>query len=685
MSNTTPELRRHEIVRAGAGAGKTYTLTHRVTDIAEEVRNSEKRWPRVIVTTFTRKATQELRERLMLLAMNEKPHLVEFINSRSNLSVSTIHGVLDLYLKRYGAKIGLDPSYMVVGPAQSLKLAKQVLRETVFEIQGDDLLETIPFTRLVEMVRFLDEVWTQEPDAKPFDEKDMAEIFSQTASKLALESVSVARRIEAISEHKGWLEIAERFEALGKILNAGDWISNRSNVELTLEFRMPSKTAKGGPDLDTAEEATRVRDEIKSLLDEKFDPALWKSHASLFVRIEKVARRFSELFQKTKRERGYMEIGDLEALAMQCARLYPETADAFSRDWDHWLIDEYQDTSPFQVELLKKLMGDRPGFIVGDPQQSIYLFRGARSEVFAEKETEIVQGGGIQRLLTVNRRSRPEYLHFVNDFFSKLDPPFIEMDPHLEGKVVDPKTVVAHVFAAPEDDETDHELDAIVAHVQTLLAGGTRPEEIAVLGRTNKVLNDVADALSAMRVPTHLHSSGEFFDRREIRDAIALFKFLVNPHDSFNLIEVLRTPWFRVEDEAIIEAVKSRPSSYWAALMAKASNDGIRFEAIERLKSAIEMTARIGLRGAFKATLIDSGFVDFSHRHDASGRRESNLWKFITQLENEEVKPGFNPLSFISASLTELKLDEANSEGDAVAAVEPDRVNLMTIHASKGL
>ncbi|HVK59960.1 MAG TPA: UvrD-helicase domain-containing protein [Bdellovibrionales bacterium] len=688
MSNTTPELRKHEIVRAGAGAGKTYTLTHRVTDIAEAVRQAEGRWPRIVVTTFTRKATQELRERLMLLALKEKPELADFVNSRSNLAVSTIHGVLDLYLKRYGARLGLDPSYKVIGPAQALKLAKQVMRDVLFETKGDDLLETIAFTRLVSIARFLDGVWSQDPNATPFTEADMRRTFERMTGELANRAARVGKRLSNESEHKGWAELGERFDVFAKILSSNDWEGRRSSFELTLDFRMPSKTAKGAPDLDLAEEAAALKKDFQDLLDEKFDPALWRSHAQTFARIEIVARKFSETFRLLKRQNGFMEISDQENLAMECARLYPETATSFSQDWDHWLIDEYQDTSPFQVDLIRMLMGDRPGFIVGDPQQSIYLFRGARSEVFAEKEDEIQKSGGQRRLLTVNRRSRPEFLYFVNDFFSMTEPPFTKMDPFLENKSVDNSITVANVFAAPEpseDDDRDFEIDTIVAQVQELLKNGSRPDEIAILGRTNKTLSEVAEALDRHRVPVHVHSSGEFFDRREIRDAIALYKFLVNPHDGFNLIEVLRSPWFKVSDDILGEASRVKGASRWTTLVVRADSDTKGFEAILRLREAIEDTTKLGLSAAFKKALIAAGFIDLSHHHDASGRRESNLWKFISQLESEEVRPGFNPLGFVTSALTELKIDVPNSEGDAVAAVEPDRVNLMTIHSSKGL
>ena len=67
------------------------------------------------------------------------------------------------------------------------------------------------------------------------------------------------------------------------------------------------------------------------------------------------------------------------------------------------------------------------------------------------------------------------------------------------------------------------------------------------------------------------------------------------------------------------------------------------------------------------------------------GRRESNIWKLLARLESEEGRAGFNPLAFVAGTVSEMKLEDGNSEGDAVTALEPNRVNLMTVHGSKGL
>ncbi|MCB0392891.1 MAG: UvrD-helicase domain-containing protein, partial [Bdellovibrionales bacterium] len=142
-----------------------------------------------------------------------------------------------------------------------------------------------------------------------------------------------------------------------------------------------------------------------------------------------------------KQKLGQLEMKDLEYISIQALRDFPEVGAAFASEWDYWLIDEFQDTSPAQVELLHQLIGKKPVFFVGDPQQSIYLFRGARSEVFAEEENSILQRSGQLSELKKNYRSQPELLLFFNDFFKQFDQKFLEMEPRESAK--SHQTVVA--------------------------------------------------------------------------------------------------------------------------------------------------------------------------------------------------------------------------------------------------
>ena len=712
-------LKSHEIVRAGAGAGKTYALTHKVADLAADFQAKNGRMPRVIVTTFTRKATGELRERLMVLALDEKPALIDFVNSRSHLVVSTIHGVMDLYLKRYGANLCVDPGYKIIGASEASKIARQVLRQIVLGNQEfSHLLESYQFNRIVSLVRKLDSLRYENPGVKPFALGDFEALFQIRGADLAKRLQEAAARIREETDKEAWVQHAELFEGLGALLTRGKWNVNRPFfISAKSDLKQPRKPNKADHPVSetTLEFLKEVRKSINEFVEPVYDPAAWDIFASNFEIFEKIAGEFHDQFHKAKLTEGLLEISDLEHLAMACIRKHPETAEAFWREWDYWLIDEYQDTSPFQVELLRHLTGESPNFVVGDPQQSIYLFRGARSEVFGARQAQIAQGGGSQRLLKMNRRSAPELLLFMNDFFKRLDPPFEEMEPFFRaGQSLEPKKVVATIYIgtptserleeaaagdadgdpeegatekidepSEDDPKNEQELRAIVFHIQKLIAAGAKPEEICVLARTNKVLVDVANRLSDAHLPTHVHAASGFYDRRETRDALALLKFLVNPHDNFNTIEVLRSPWFKTPDKTLVKFTR-RVESVWQTLTQnfEASDD---FRSILRLQNLLQESRSFGLSEAFKRGLIEAGFIDLSHFHDVSGRRESNIWKLLSRLQQDECQPGFNPLAFISSSRVDIKMDEGNSEGDAVAAVEPNRINLMTVHASKGL
>lgn len=700
MPGAAPEqLASHVIVRAGAGAGKTRRLTHQVIDIARAFVAREKRFPRIVVTTFTRKATQELRERLMLKVLADDPDMIDFVNSRSHLVVSTIHGVLDMYLKRYGGQLGIDANYAVMGSNEADRMAKQVLRRVLLENEPlQPLLEMFGFNRLVKLSRRFHEMHLRAPDAKPHTAESMADLFRGEAENLAAELLEVASHVEAESTKEDWLAMARELKALAQRLRGGAWQENRDSLLAQIDLIKTARFSAKNPPVSDATNASskRVLARVRALSDEIFDPESWREFAATFALFDELGRLFSVNFSATKIEHGSVEISDLELLAMECARRRPETAQAFNEEWDYWLIDEYQDTSPFQVELLRHLSGDRPAFIVGDPQQSIYLFRGARSEVFSEKEGEIIAGGGQRDFLQRNYRSKPELLLFFNDLFARLETPFQAMEPNLpEDGELQPARQVARFFIAadsdtssddgPDDgpDDGDTEMLALVRHVQDLFAGGAAPEDICVLARTNQTLNEVATWLDRYDLPTHVHAASGFYSRRETMDALALLKFLVNPHDNKNTTLLLRSPWFRVPDEQLTALIlPTKTGSHWERIC---MGDTPEFEAALRLRNWLEQRSQLGITETFRLALIDSGFIDFSHFHDMSGRRESNVWKLLVKLAHDERQPGFNYLDFIANSETDLREASGAEESDAIATVEPARINLMTIHASKGL
>src|SRR5690606_15326649 len=139
-------------------------------------------------------------------------------------------------------------------------------------------------------------------------------------------------------------------------------------------------------------------------------------------------------------------------------------------------------------------------------------------------------------------------------------------------------------------------------------------------------------------------------------------------------------PWFRMPDEEIYNIVKSRPISFWAEFV-KVSHS----EVIALLRKYIRDTYSLGITNTFQNILVESGFLDLSFIYDPSGRRESNLWKLLVQLKTDDHSADFNYLSFIQNRKSAIDLESGAEDSDAVSSIEPNRVQLMTVHMSKGL
>ncbi len=691
VPSTTSEpinLNQSIIVRAGAGAGKTTALTEHVLDVAREFRKTQERYPRIVVTTFTKKATQELKERLVLLALQKHHDLLEFVNSSSALKISTIHGILDQFLRQYGGAIELDPSFSVINSSRASQLARQVIRKILLNHPSKESLQTLidefSFKKLEKLCRDYYRIKMQHADFQAQSQESLSLLNQLYVQSLAQDIQKLVESIVSEETNPKWTAYASQMQTLSQDLLEQDWTKNfESFKNFYNSIASVTKTKK------IQEETNDFKKSLEKKLTDLFeDPAYHPETAQLFAEKFKLAQilfeDFSTEFLRTKIKSALLEINDLELLALKMAREFPQTAKAFAEEWDYWLIDEYQDTSPVQVELIEVLSQEKPQYVVGDPQQSIYLFRGARSEVFQNREAEILAKAGRKDEKIKNYRSRPELLEFLNDFFLKFKIPFSPMMANYKEDIApDPKASVATFFIAQKEKtalEFDAECLAIAEHVQSLVRQDVKLEEICVLARTNKILSEVSRALSHFGLANHVHISSGFYERREIQDALALYRFLVHPHNNLNLLILLRSPWFSVDEQFLIDRLPEAKNSFWSYL----EPFKVEHSKLAALSRYFQDVSEQGIGMTFLKALTECGIFHFSKHFDSSGRLESNLWKLVSLLREQEQKPGFNPLDFLAQIESDILADQ-DSEGDAVAAVEPQRINLMTIHASKGL
>lgn len=722
--------------RAGAGAGKTYNLVQRVMRIAEDwSKTHDGAFPRLVVTTFTRMATQELRVRLMEAALKAaaegKKDLIPFVTSRSQLFVTTLHGVMDSFLRSFGSEIGLEPGFRVAGSEEMEALVRRVGKKILFpdatttQTVVDELLNEFDFSTTLRLLQRVSRIRTEfdetEKPARPANRTDMLASMALSLRDLADDLKSLHDEIARGSDdpkwapHLEWLQLVVRemkvesfdethLDMLIELLAGEPKIVNSTKSKHYIAFaagedwKDPIKNAKS--------ELANLLVELTAI--EKFE----KVNAAL----DSVERQFSEALRREKLRAGLIELEDLELLALELIRRSPKAAETYAASWDHWLIDEYQDTSPRQVVLLAALAKGRPQFVVGDPQQSIYLFRGARPNVFLDREDQASSEAHEKVELMGNRRSHPEVMAFINHSVAKLGSDFQEMtaerrhqhgDGRRPGSVASPFGAATLLSMAPAtftdasgktkplkiEDLRRLEAEQISNVVATLLHGdpkrnrpGASPASIAILARSNKDLGIVAREFARRGLPFQIHTAGAYSDRLEVADLCALLSFLSNPHDDENLIHLARTAWFPIREEVLATGYR-RTGSLWNVLEAERAKDVDENHEIEALQAGLIAARERGLVQAFREMLMGCDFFSWCGVLDPSGRREANALKFLAKLAVAERQAGFVPRRFVDEILGggDRGSENESNDRDAVAAVKPDRIHLMTIHVSKGL
>ncbi|MCE3011033.1 MAG: UvrD-helicase domain-containing protein [Proteobacteria bacterium] len=686
MSRPTFKLA-NTIVRAGAGAGKTTELVARVIDYVLQFHQKNQRLPALVVTTFTRKATAELKERILKEVLKREADqelLLRFVKSPSHLHISTIHGVLNLFLSQYGWYLGLAPQIQLIDPEQEKVLFKKSFREllTLERNQAalNEVLESFPLRRFVNCYqRYQD--WSEFLDLKVLSEQDLLQVAIDRAGKLQKMTQDLQKLILSETDKDKWVEYAQSLANLpsSKVTHTQDWVSWQQKVSSWFES-LPKPVNRNSIVSDQVIDLKKdLHEEIKKLLSSSFSPEVWKDQIKLTRQVIGLCGELKDKIQAQKFNSSQMTIADLEDLALKLVREHPHTAQSFSVQWDHWMIDEFQDTSPKQVSLIDALMGKSLQFFVGDPQQSIYLFRGARAELFAERE-RILSEQGLCLKKSINYRSAPAVLQFFNEVMCQLSQSFQKMEPATDKVFPNQGTVEVLVPSDLNQENEEAQFDHVLARLQQLLQEQVPARSIAILARTNKDLVQLHERAEALGLPTALHQQAQFFENQEVQDALHLLQFLSNPFENQSLVQILRSPFFHLEDRELAGILRKNKSqhSYWVALQ------GLNHPSILSLRQALEDRDKFGMTRVWKQLLIEKGYFTYYREKESSGSCEANLWKLISILEQATRMPGFQVSEFL-LNLQRSQVDLETSEGDAVPIISPDRIPLMTIHASKGL
>lgn len=635
-------------VVAGPGSGKTRVLTERFAWLVETHGVDP---DAILAITFTEKAANEIKSRL-IQRFSGRPQARETREAIERAWVSTIHGFCARVLQENAIRAGLPPDFKVLDQAAADRLEREAAESTL-----DAMYREQP-ERMRRLLEALD-LSTQDDGRQPDLAESLVVVYESMRSSgigeipapaLGPDCSDVAREL-ATSLVTGPLPKGADGPRLREW--AGQFLA-QPNLETLARFDFNlNKVGKNAA-------ASRLKNEILPKLQAQW---LGEWYADLRDLLSAAIGRIESTYRAKKRQESAVDFADLEEFAVALLESDEAVQLEVAGRFEHVLMDELQDTNRLQWRLINLL---RTSFFgVGDINQSIYGFRYADPEVFAEYRDELRSSGAEIDELKENHRSRAEILKAVS---SMLDgQPGIEARPLEAHAVFSPANagqVVERLVGRGEEaaDAAIAEADLVAARIRQFVDSGEfRYRDIAVLVRTLSSTAPFERAFDRLKIPFLLTGGRTFLEARETRDLLALFAALVNPLDEIPLIGVLRGPFVGLSDQEIY----------------RMGREGWRTEFERRFGRVRELAGFLAPDRLIAMALDQCGYTT-----GLQDRSRANIEKLLAWLRRE-FRDRPRPLAELLEDLEALRWTQSVAEAPPPEA--GDVVRMMTIHAAKGL
>ncbi|WP_339669442.1 DNA helicase Rep [Dasania marina] len=396
-----------------------------------------------------------------------------------------------------------------------------------------------------------------------------------------------------------------------------------------------------------------------------------------------------EHYQRALKAYNALDFDDLILVPVQLFLGQPEVLEKWQRKIRYMLVDEYQDTNITQYLLVKLIVGDRGKLtVVGDDDQSIYAWRGARPENMVQLQTDYPQLKIIK--LEQNYRSTARILKAANQV--------IAHNPHVFDKSLwsdlgygDPIRILR---CRNEEVECERVVLEILDHK---LRNNTEFCDYAILYRGNHQSRLLELKLQHHQVPYNLTGGTSFFSRHEIKDIMAYLKLIINTDDDNAFLRVINTPRRKI-GAATLEGLGTYSTQHDISMYAACNEQGLEQQVgdagVKRLREFTYWFDKVreNCQGeqpvsAIREMLTDVDYEAWLHQNSASGataeKRYGNVNILITSLENTlaKIDEDDNNIETAISKLVLRDLMERQEEEDEASG----KVQLMTLHASKGL
>lgn len=438
--------------------------------------------------------------------------------------------------------------------------------------------------------------------------------------------------------------------------------------------------------IDTEDQTSIIKKIMKdiNITDKMISPAFIKSKISfiknnmlsdseianfLISENEKIAVKIYYEYEKILKRNNTLDFDDLLKKPVELFNSNKEVLEKYQDKFKYILIDEYQDTNEVQYKLVKLLSKKYLNlFVVGDPSQSIYAFRGANYQNILNFEKDF-KGCTVIKL-PQNYRSTQTILDAANEVISHnkqrkdLDL-FSDLGQGVKIKYI-------RTF----NDSMENK--RVVDEIQKLYEEGYNRKDMAIFYRTNAQSRSIEDALVKANIPYKVFGSFYFYKRKEIKDLLAYLKLIANPSDDVSLERVINEPKRKIGDKTI-ENLREKARSLNISMF-EAIDSGKELEFKNLILNLIEISKDTSITGLIDKTLELSKMKE-TYENDKSLEsdiRLENLMEFRSVSETYEKETG-------NVNLSDFLIEVSLVSDAAEYSLDSDAVTLMTVHSAKGL
>jgi len=679
---------------AGPGSGKTTVLVEYFRRLVEAGVDPL----RILAITFTEKAAANMRKKLA----EQFPEPAGVRSALERAWVSTVHGFCARLLRENAVAAAIDPEFAIADEREAVRLQHEAMAGAM-----DELFAARP-AEVRALIRALASFEFEEAVLAAYDAMRGAGMDIETVAAKPAPADRTVAAIEALTAELRNLRpdysepaLREQFEAVREC--AGRFVGARTAREKLAAIQAFSASPRRGKN-PLRDKLCDLRDLIKK---EAERPLLTAHHAPERATLLEILRRFDRIYRERKAAAGLLDFADLEEASVRLLERHPDTRRRLTAQFDHILMDEFQDTNGQQSRLLELVRAPGRFYAVGDINQSIFGFRHAQPEVFRRYREEVTAGGGRVVPLAENFRSRADILRAVETVAAGaggIEPQTFAARREFQN----PRDVSVEVaaFAAPDTDRAQAmEARWIARRIVDLVAEDRfRFADVAVLVRNTEVLGTLANALDEAAVPYVVNRGRGFYEASEVADLTNLLRVIANPRDEIALAAVLRSPLAAVSDEGLLALrfvgqvgnlrtdCQSVPSparfggwnlgSTLAALTpAQAAGFSPQdFAALDRFRRKLAEWRRRREAVSFDR-LLAAAMDDVGYRAEAGTHAAGNIDKFLAMAR---AASGRMSLDEFVDDLARIR-DADPREPDAPPDDSSNAVKLMTVHSAKGL